>query len=159
MIRLSRLADYGIVLLTYAARRTDCEAHCVADLAAEAGLPVPTVSKVVKQMARGGLLVSHRGPHGGYQLARRPEEITLAEIVTALEGPITLTECSGGASAGCDHSHRCPARGNLQLVNNAIHNALHGITLAQMAKPLPADILLHLERMPVRQRRGSTQNV
>src|SRR5438067_13338194 len=103
MIRMTRLADYGIVLLTYVARHPEARVHNVPDLAAEAHMPVPTVSKILKVMAKGGLLVSHRGVKGGYRLSRRPEEITLADIVAALDGPISLTECSGTRPGRCTY--------------------------------------------------------
>lgn len=141
MIRLTRLADYGIVLLTYVARKPEGVVHNVPELAAEANLPLPTVSKVLKVLAKGGLLVSHRGVKGGFHLARRPEEIKLDEIVSVLDGPIAITECSSGAGNRCSHTMRCPARSNLQLINNAVLSALQDITLADMTRPLQQDIV------------------
>src|SRR2546429_448899 len=85
MIRMSKLTDYGIVLLAHLARnptRATCNARC---LASEAHLPVPTVSKILKALARAGLLVAHRGVKGGFSLARRPEEISMAQIISAME--------------------------------------------------------------------------
>ena len=149
MIRITRLTDYGIVLLTYVARHPEGRIHSVPELAAEAQLPLPTVSKIVKVLAKGGLLVSHRGVKGGYHLARGPQQITLAEIVTALDGPIAITECSTGR---CAHTVRCPARSNLQRINEAVHTALSGISLAEMTRPLPRDIVF-LDRRTTRPER------
>src|SRR5437660_12711171 len=96
MIRLGKLTDYGLVLRTCIARSDthDSGLHTALDLAKMSRLPLPTVSKVLKELLQSGLLVSHRGIKGGYSLARDAHEISLAEIVTALEGPIALTECS-----------------------------------------------------------------
>ena len=138
MIRLNKLTDYGIVLLTYVARHPEGRIHSVPDLAEEAKLPLPTVSKILKILAKGGLLSSHRGVKGGYQLARPPAEITLSQIVTALDGPIAITECSTHGKRRCELEILCPARSNLQLINGAVMQALEGITLAQMTRPIPA---------------------
>ena len=149
MIRLTRLADYGIVLLTYVASKPEGAVHNVPDLAAEANLPLPTVSKVLKVLAKGGLLVSHRGVKGGFHLARGPEDINLDEIVTVLDGPIAITECSSVVGNRCSHTSRCPARRNLQLINYAVLTALQNITLADMTRPLPQDIAF-VQRVPKR---------
>ena len=141
MIKLTRLADYGIVLLTYVARQPEGRIHNVPDLAEEAHLPLPTVSKVLKLLSKGGLLTSQRGVNGGYQLSRRPSEITLAQIVVALDGPIEITECSSKTRNRCEISNGCPARSNLQLINQAVLGALDNITLAQMTRPLSQNIV------------------
>lgn len=138
-MRLTRLTDYGIVLLTYVARRPQAQIHNVPDLAAEAHLPLPTVSKILKMLHKGGLLVSHRGVKGGYELARASQEITLADILVTLDGPIALTDCSD-MNGSCQLTQLCPARSNLQRVNQAVLGALENITLAEMTRPLPQDI-------------------
>src|SRR2546426_12150391 len=94
MIRLGKLTDYGLVLLTHIAQNHDRLLHTARDLAVESRLPLPTVSKLLKELLQGGLLVSHRGIKGGYSLARMPREISMAEIIAVIEGPIALTECS-----------------------------------------------------------------
>jgi FeS assembly SUF system regulator len=141
MIRLTRLADYGIVLLTYVARQPEGMVHNVPELAAEAHLPLPTVSKVLKILAKGGLLKSHRGVKGGFHLAKKPEDIKLDEIVSILDGPIAITECSSATGNRCTHTVRCPARSNLQMINNAVLTALRNISLADMTRPLVQDIV------------------
>src|SRR5438105_4816657 len=92
MIRFSKLTDYGIVLLTHFARVGGCdEGLCsVAQLSERTKIPEPTVSKVLKLLTRAEILISHRGVNGGYALARRPEEINVVEIISALDGPIAL---------------------------------------------------------------------
>lgn len=147
MIRITRLTDYGIVLLTYVATRPEGRIHNVPDLAAEANLPLPTVGKILKVLARKGLLVSHRGAKGGYSLSRPPAEITLAQIVAALDGPIAITECSSDPHNRCEIMLTCPARSNLQRINQAVLTALENITLAEMTRPLPQDITF-MQRRP-----------
>src|SRR5437016_7938012 len=95
MIRLGKLTDYGLVLMTCIARsRTqDGGLHTARDLAKMSRLPLPTVSKVLKELLQSGLLVSHRGIKGGYRLAKEPDQISLVEIISAMEGPVALTEC------------------------------------------------------------------
>src|ERR1700680_4655587 len=90
MIRLGKLTDYGLVLMTYIARNHDRSLHTARDLAVESRLPLPTVSKLLKELLQGGLLVSRRGLKGGYSLARKPREISVAEIIAVLEGPIAI---------------------------------------------------------------------
>ena len=137
MLRISRIADYGVVLGTRSATLPHDDVRSVRDLAAETGIPQPTVSKILKQLGREGVVDSTRGARGGYRLARRPDEVTVAEVIAALEGPIGVTEC-GGVDADhddCELSSRCVVRGNWQLINEAIAEALQQITLAEMAQP------------------------
>lgn len=134
MIRLSRMADYGVVTLTHIAFRPG-EIRTTAEVASALHLPVPTVSKVLKLLAGGGILVSHRGTKGGYALARRAEEISMADIIAAVEGPIALTECMTATVGGCDIESLCPSRTNWTRINNAIREALDGVTLADMIVP------------------------
>jgi FeS assembly SUF system regulator len=133
MIRITKQTDYGIVLLTHLAAHADRQ-YAAPELAAEARLPLPMVSKILKLLARDGLLASHRGVKGGYSLARAAEEISMAEIITALEGPIAITECIS-VESDCSHEALCPVRGNWQRINLAVRTALEGITLADMAVP------------------------
>ncbi len=135
MLRVTKLADYGIIMLTHFAHN---EGVCqnARDIARDVQLPLPMVSKVLKTLAREGLLTSQRGTKGGYSLARKPEEITVASIIGALEGPIAVTECSDRTRGGCDHARKCPLRTNWNRINEAIHSALEGITLAEMTQPI-----------------------
>ena len=138
MIRMTRMTDYGIVLLTHCARQKDRPIHTARDLAAESHLPLPTVGKILKALARAGLLASHRGVNGGYALARRPESISVAEIITALEGPVAITECSGEVHDDrCELERMCPVRSNWQRINDVVWEALSRISLAELTRPLP----------------------
>lgn len=107
------------------------------DLAEALRLPLPTVRKILKVLARENLLVSQRGAAGGYILAREPREITLLEMVGALEGPLALTECAGGEPCGCARENVCGQRENWSLVNSLLQNTLQSCTLDQMTGSLP----------------------
>lgn len=135
MLRVTKLADYGIVILTHLAGQGNATSSA-RDIAQEARLPLPVVSKILKLLAKDGLLESHRGIKGGYGLARRPEEITVAGIIRALEGPIAVTECTDRIRGDCGLETGCPVRTNWHLINQAIHQALEKITLAEMTQPL-----------------------
>ncbi|MEZ5932929.1 MAG: SUF system Fe-S cluster assembly regulator [Alphaproteobacteria bacterium] len=135
MFRLSKLADYGIVIMTNLARRPDRQVSA-ADIASDSLIPQPTVSKVLKMLARADLLISHRGAKGGYGLSRPGSAITVAEVITAIEGPIALTACIEDSGA-CDIERLCPARANWQRINDAIRDALDGITIEEMALAIP----------------------
>jgi FeS assembly SUF system regulator len=136
MIRLAKLTDYGLVLMTIMARRGVATVHTARDLAAASRLPLPTVSKVLKQLLQSGLLTSHRGLKGGYGLAKEPAEISIAEIVTALEGPIALTECSTDTSGLCDLEGHCPTRANQRIITQVMRGALEKVMLSDLAQPM-----------------------
>lgn len=132
MLRISRLTDYGIVLLAHLAEEGDGTTHNARGLAERANLPLPAVSKILKTLTHHGLLVSQRGAKGGYALARAASAISVAEIISALEGPIALTECTLGPGH-CDQEITCMTRLPWQRINRAIHDALGRISLAELA--------------------------
>lgn len=135
MLRVSKLTDYATVVMTCLAAAGDGVLSAQA-LAERARLEAPTVSKLLKQLAQAGLVVSTRGINGGYRLSRAPREISIADIVTAMEGPIGMTECSVHAGA-CGHEPHCGVRMNWQRINHAIATALAEVSLADMVKPPP----------------------
>ena len=136
MIRLGKLTDYGLVLMTYIARDPDRSLHTARDLSVESRLPLPTVSKLLKELLQGGLLVSHRGIKGGYSLARKPREISVAEIIAVLEGPIALTECSTDISGLCDLEPSCPIKDNQRIISQVVRGALEKVMLSDLSQPL-----------------------
>ncbi|MGA2904678.1 MAG: SUF system Fe-S cluster assembly regulator [Candidatus Korobacteraceae bacterium] len=136
MIRLAKLTDYGLVLMTIIARGHGAPVHTARDLAAESRLPLPTVSKLLKQLLQSGLLTSHRGIKGGYSLAKEPAEISLAEVITSIEGPIALTECSTDISGLCDLERSCPIKRNQRIVSQVVRGALEKVTLSDLIRPL-----------------------
>lgn len=137
MIRLSRLADYSVALMTHIAERSDrlCTGT---ELAAALRLPMPTVSKVLGKLARAGLLISYRGAEGGYTLGSDPREVTMADIIGAVDGPIAMTDCIEDAPGSCTLESFCPSRAGWQKINVAVRTALEGVTLADvMPSPPP----------------------
>lgn len=132
MLRLSKLTDYGTVLLAHLAanRGSVCSA---ADVAAATGVAVPTVSKLLKSLGRSGLVTSTRGANGGYRLARDPRDISAADIIDALEGPVSITECSASDSQ-CEHEGICSVGGAWQRVNVAIRRALDEVSLNDLLR-------------------------
>lgn len=133
MLRISRLTDYAIVVASHLC--TSEGPHAVRDVAAETGIPQPTVSKVLKQLTRSGVVESQRGARGGYKLSRSPEGIGIDEVITAIEGPIAVTECTDDQSGSdCAYEPNCGVRANWQNINVAVQQALRAITLADMAR-------------------------
>ncbi len=138
-MRITRLTDYGVVLLTYFAREATGVMHNARDLALMAHLPLPTVSKVLKVLARNGFLIAHRGAKGGYSLAKRPQEITVAQVVDAVEGHLAITKCSDDVTGNCELLTLCPVQNNWQRITVAVQKAMESITLADMCQPLRLD--------------------
>ncbi|WP_336985302.1 SUF system Fe-S cluster assembly regulator [Altererythrobacter aquiaggeris] len=132
-MRLSNLADYAVVTMSAAARHCGFSRVSAAELAAETGLPVPTVQKLVSKLTAAGLLRSVRGAGGGLQLARPAAAITLADIVEAVEGPIALTACAEHGKHDCALEDSCMVRPHVGIVNEALRGALANIALTQLA--------------------------
>ncbi|MCC5794409.1 MAG: SUF system Fe-S cluster assembly regulator [Chromatiales bacterium] len=131
MLRISRLTDYGTMILVHLARQ---EAFCSAsDVAGGTRLALPTVQKLLKLLTRAGLVRSMRGAGGGYQLAREPESIDAAEIISALEGPLGITECSSEESQ-CELEHQCDVSAAWRRIDQAIRSALQEVKLADLAQ-------------------------
>jgi len=134
VLRISRLADYGVVLLIEMARQPGQVCN-PAGLSQRLHIPEPTVGKLLKQMTAGGLLHSLRGKNGGYRLKDAPDRISLARVLAVLEGPLAVTECSAGAGL-CQLENDCAVRHNWRRINQAIFQSLDGLSLAALAQPL-----------------------
>ena len=132
MLRISKLTDYGTVLLAHLAANPN-DVCSAADVASATGIAVPTVSKLLKSLCRSGLITSTRGPNGGYQLTRDPVEISAADIIDALEGPVSITECSA-IDSQCEHEGVCSVGGAWQRVNIAIRRALDDVSLSDLLR-------------------------
>ena len=141
MIRLSRLADYGIVIATHLARHPNRQ-QTAGDVAVATAVPAAMTSKILKMLTRADLLVSHRGSHGGYSLARPAVSVSVAEVVEALDGPIAITTCTEPTPGDCSILNLCPARANWERINRAIRESLGEVTLAEMAHTIPTAFLL-----------------
>ncbi len=140
MLRIGKMTDYGIVLLSHFAKAEQASAMNARELSVSAKLPLPTVSKILKLLSRADLLVSHRGVAGGYRLAKSASDISVAEIISSLEGPIAVTECSAIEVGLCDMESVCPTRTHWKKINVVVRKALEQLTLADMvtsASPRP----------------------
>ena len=141
MIRLTKLTDYGIALMTRLAHVPASQCVTAVELAGETGLPLPTVSKLMKLLSQGGMLASKRGAAGGYYLTRSADEITLADLVEALEGPLGVTECVSGRDCSCALASRCGLQANWAFINRRLVATMSGITLQQMAGNLNSQVV------------------
>jgi FeS assembly SUF system regulator len=133
MIILSKLADYGVIIATHLAAHPDRRENASA-IAAATRLPPATVAKLMKALAHAGLVSATRGASGGYRLARRPAEISVAEVVAAIDGDIGITQCTVHA-AECERTTYCPTRPHWTAINRAIGAALSAVTLKDMIAP------------------------
>lgn len=136
MVRLGKLTDYGLVLMTCMAKSGGMSMRTARDLAAESKLPLSTVSKLLKQLLQSGLLMSHRGAKGGYILAKAPQDVSVVEIISAIEGPMALTECSTDVTGLCNLEPCCPIKSNQQIINQAVRGVLEKITLSDLIQPM-----------------------
>lgn len=150
MLRVTRLTDYATVVLTVLAARPEAVLSA-AELAERAGLEPPTVSKVLRPLAQAGLVEGFRGAHGGYRLTRSPRDISLIEIVEAMEGPLAMTECSLD-DHDCGIADQCGVRANWRRINDVVAAALRDVSLAQMLDdgPIPPPPPAGGRRIPAR---------
>ena len=132
------MADYAVVVMAAAARHCGGARVSAVQLAAETGVPVPTVQKLVSRLAGAGLLRSSRGVGGGLKLARPAAAITVADIVEAVEGPIALTSCVEHGKNECTLEGNCSVRPHWPLVNEALRGALAGVPLTRLTEAPPA---------------------
>ena len=133
MFRISRLTDYGTLILVYLAAQ-ETRLCSAADIAAGTHVTQPTTQKLLKVLAKTGLVESVRGTGGGYRLTRNPATISTAEIIDALEGPVAITECSID-DGSCELEQLCQVGSAWQKINSAIRSALQEITLADLGQP------------------------
>lgn len=145
MLRISRLTDYGTVVLAHLA---DGHFASAADVAGATGLGLPTVSKLLKALGKAEMVASTRGSHGGYRLSRDPAEISAADIIDALEGPVSITECSSSDSH-CDFESVCNVGSAWQRINIAIRRALDDISLADLQRSQSAVPKFDFAGMPI----------
>lgn len=151
MLRISKLTDYATVILAQLAAQP-AHRFTAAQIAADTRLAAPTVSKLLKQLHRRGLVASTRGLHGGYLLARPAAEITAAQILDALEGPVAITECASSASHCCI-ANTCLVSKSWQRINLAVRRSLQEITLLELAglTASPASIERHVAPLTARE--------
>ena len=147
-MRLTHLADYAVVMMTAAARRASVPGEggdvrlSATELSDETGVPLPTAQKLMQRLAAHGLLVGTRGAGGGYALSRPVHEISLADIVEAVEGPIALTQCSGSDEpSDCALDAHCRVKPHMGIVGEAVRGALGAVSLQQLCSPAQAGAL------------------
>lgn len=133
MLRISKLTDYAILMMVELTREGEMlSAHALAE---RVRVEAPTASKVLKLLSGGGLLESYRGANGGYRVTRGAGEISVAEVIAAIEGPIAMTECSVEEGL-CSQEESCELRGNWQRISLAVSDALQQVSLAEMSAPV-----------------------
>ncbi len=134
MIRISKETDYGILLLSHLAGTSKSLLFSARELADETGLPLPMVSKILKTLARRGMLISQRGSKGGYALSRSASQISVAEVIAAMDGPFAMTECIVHPG-DCRQEHTCRVRHNWARINSRVKRALETVSIAEMGSP------------------------
>ncbi|TAL02066.1 MAG: SUF system Fe-S cluster assembly regulator [Rhodospirillaceae bacterium] len=136
MFKVNKMTDYATVVLIAIARTR--EVQSTHRIAAQTGIPLPTVAKLMKSLGRAGLVASHRGATGGYLLGRAAAEISVADVIQAVEGPIALTACADTSDEQCNIQTLCPVQGKWNRVNTAVRTALEEVTLADMVAEVAA---------------------
>lgn len=143
MIRITKEADYGVLMLAHMAEQTSGEIRTAREIASGCGLPLPMVSKILGALTRAGVVTSHRGASGGYSLARSAERTSIAEVIRAIEGPISMVQC--GAEPGvCDYETGCRTRDIWSRINRSVEDALEQIPISSMLPRSEPDDLLTL---------------
>ena len=139
MLRLSKKADYALMAMKHLALRSDRGSSSAREIAEQYDIPIELMAKVLQRLVRGGLLASHQGTHGGYQLARVPAQISVADVIQAIDGPVTVTACTTD-DGRCDQYAKCNVRDPLWRVRERILTALGECTIAELASepPTPA---------------------
>ena len=140
-MRLTHLADYAVVMMTAAARRDAGERLSAAELSVDTGVPLPTAQKLMGKLAHAGLLISARGAGGGFTLARPGADISLADIIEAVEGPIAMTQCTGSdETSDCALDAHCRVKPHMNIVSKAVRGALEAVSLEQLCTPAKAGV-------------------
>ncbi len=134
-MRLTHLADYAVVMMTAAARRGGDARLTATELSDETGVPLPTAQKLMQTLSRHGLLTGQRGAGGGYALSRAAAEISLADIVEAVEGPIALTQCKGeDVASDCALDAHCRLKPHMGIVGAKVRGALGAVSLMELSQ-------------------------
>lgn len=140
MLRLSKKADYALIAMKHLAIRGDRASSSAREIAEQYDIPIELLAKVLQRLVRRGLLLSQQGTRGGYQLARTPASISVADVIQAIDGPVAVTACSADEPT-CDQYEKCNVRDPLWKVRERILRALGECTIAELATdapPLPA---------------------
>jgi Rrf2 family protein len=140
MLRFSKKADYALMAMKHLALREDRgseRSSSAREIAEQYNIPIELMAKVLQRLVRRGLLASHQGTRGGYQLARTPAKISVADVIQAIDGPVTVTACST-EEVSCEQFAKCNVRDPLWRVRERILSALGECTIAELASDPPA---------------------
>jgi FeS assembly SUF system regulator len=141
MLRIRKFTDYAFVVLVDISERSDeapVSANAIAD---STRIPLPTVAKILQQLSSAGLVSSIRGKNGGYLISMPAEAISVARVIEALEGPLSLTECADGDLETCAESSHCPLHRHWPLINQAVYQALSDVYLADLLQTVPERVV------------------
>jgi FeS assembly SUF system regulator len=141
VLRITKQTDYGIMLLAHMASLPDGRVLSARDAAAWSGLSLPMVSKILKSLAKQNVVVSHRGVGGGYALARPAQRTTVADVIRALEGPISMVEC-GARPGNCEHEPTCRVRIHWGRISREVERALESVPISEMFAACSSSALL-----------------
>lgn len=131
MLRVGKLADYAVVILHFLGKQPK-EQFTMDAIAQQTLLPKATVRKVLRALTRSDLVESRRGPRGGYQIARSPEQISVADAIAAVEGPPALTECCA-SPCECGLAPSCDLKGSWPSVNHIVIDVLRRVSVADLS--------------------------
>ena len=132
MLRLSKKADYALIAMKHLATRADAASASAREIAEQYDIPIELMAKVLQRLVRRGLLTSHQGTRGGYRLSRPSQAISVADIIQAIDGPLTVTACSTDAE-NCGQFAKCSVRDPLWRIKDRILSALSTCSLAEVA--------------------------
>ncbi|HUR33670.1 MAG TPA: Rrf2 family transcriptional regulator [Vicinamibacterales bacterium] len=136
MLRLSKKADYALISMKHLALRGDGSSSA-REIASLYDIPIELLAKILQRLVRRGLLASQQGTRGGYQLARTPSLISVADVIQAIDGPVTVTACSTTEGSNCEQYSKCNVRDPLWRVRERILSALGECTIAELAADVP----------------------
>ena len=148
MLRLSKKADYALIAMKHLALRPDQAALSAREIAEQYDIPVELMAKVLQRLAREGLLASHQGTHGGYQLSRAPSAISVADVIQAVDGPLTVTACSTDEE-NCEQYSKCSVRDPLWKIRERILEALQACSITELARDTNAPVPITITRSAV----------
>jgi Rrf2 family protein len=148
MLRLSKKADYALIAMKHLALRPDQAAASAREIAEQYDIPVELMAKVLQRLAREGLLASHQGTRGGYHLSRPASEISVADVIQAVDGPLTVTACST-EEENCEQYSKCSVRDPLWKIRERIVLALQACSITELTTEASSPVPVTIRRSPV----------
>ncbi len=138
MLSMTKRADYALLALSYLASKADDETHRLVntkEIAEQFEIPVEMLAKLLQALAKNGLVASHPGPTGGYRLLRSAKDISVAEVMTVIDGPVSIMPCSSGQNNACKQYDRCTIRDPLAEIEMRVKALLEDISIAEITLP------------------------